>query len=546
MITALAWKEYREHRIVWLAMIGFSALALVAVAAWQPVDRLHGNQFSLFGAAAVFLCWAYGLVCGGMLLAGECEDGTLAFLETLPALRGQLWSTKCAMGVSLVLAYAAVLAVCGILLGYPRRDSFLLIAGMILASLMSLGWGLLSSARGEQVLYAIGKAVGAQILAGLGLLLLLILFDVLFGFNSLETPVVLCAGEVLLGIWAYFGSRRVFCSTDWERLQGALPPWAGAMPGMAWGPIAWLCWRQMRVFALALLGFSLAGGLLVILAGSGWWAPVTLLIGLGSGVATFHDEKRGPSAFRFLGDHRFPPGRLWLVKTCAYFLLAVMASVFVLLPALLAVDRGIPIARFSSLDFSDHLFLALRNSSLIQQLSLAVALKMFLVLWLLHGYALGQLGSLLFRKTLASVAVSLVAILVCVELWLAILLREAGPVTVLCQWLLLTIGLGLLWGLVLHNTMAAVAATLGAAFLCGLLSPPSVPRELPSFWQMSGVPILALAISLVLFRARAAGRSPDRETAGHLAVCAMVGPIGAITAVMYSPLLHLLRTLGAH
>ena len=37
--------------------------------------------------AVVLVAWAYGLICGAMLLAGEREMGTLPFLDALPGLR---------------------------------------------------------------------------------------------------------------------------------------------------------------------------------------------------------------------------------------------------------------------------------------------------------------------------------------------------------------------------------------------------------------------------------------------------------------------------
>jgi hypothetical protein len=559
MIAALVWKEYREHRAIWLAMAGFSALFLTALAARHPADRLNELQPSLFGMAAVFLCWAYGVVCGGMLLAGEAEEGTPAFLDTLPTSRRRLWSAKCLMGVSLVLGFGAALALFRALLGYAARDMLAVVGAMVLAGLTSLGWGLLFSARGERVLHAIAKAIGAQVLAGLGLLLLLVVSDVLFEFKTLSSPVVLCEAEVMLGMWAFGSSRRIYCATDRLRLVGELSPWSEAMPGIALGPTAWLCQKQMRLFAFCLMAFSLAGGVMVTQAGTGWCVPITLVICLSCGLVTFHGEKGDPAAFRFLGDQRFPLAWVWLVKTRMYLLLATTASLVVFLPAILALERNREIA--GSFESSDQLVLLVdmpavqaldrisaiaRNGSFaiaedlrtdsqaIRQLSPGVFLKLLLSLMVLHGIAAGQLGALLFRRTLPAIAASLVALLCCVGLWLVILVPMAGTVTVLCQWLLLAPGLGQFCGLLFRNTLFAVTACLGMTVLYGALTAPTLVVDRLSFWQIASVPLLLMAMSFALFAARAGGRPLALQDVIRLgAFAALAASVGLLAAFDY-------------
>ncbi|MGH7227483.1 MAG: hypothetical protein ACRELF_30085, partial [Gemmataceae bacterium] len=112
MIRALLWKEYHEHRVIWLA------LAIVGGGGLYGLSQLLGPVWNLsydsmrdsLRVVAVLFAWAYGLVCGAMLLANERESGTLDFLDILPARRIELWLVKSAFGVLLLLAQLAVLA----------------------------------------------------------------------------------------------------------------------------------------------------------------------------------------------------------------------------------------------------------------------------------------------------------------------------------------------------------------------------------------------------------------------------------------------------
>src|SRR5262249_18301935 len=122
MTRALFWKEFRQQRNVWLAIFLLAALVactpLVAAllkAEAHNVQRLIGAGFP----AALILCPTYGLCCATLLLAGEREEETLTFLDTLPGGRRQLWVIKFWAGVSLLgaqlLAQLAVLAAVGVL-----------------------------------------------------------------------------------------------------------------------------------------------------------------------------------------------------------------------------------------------------------------------------------------------------------------------------------------------------------------------------------------------------------------------------------------------
>jgi hypothetical protein len=109
MILTLAWKEYREHRAIWLTMVvmtGLMGLGLVELVAATDTDgtRAAVQALTVLGMAA-----AYGVVCGAMMFAGEREAGTLVFLDIFLGRRGLLWFWKVLLGA--VLAVTEALAV---------------------------------------------------------------------------------------------------------------------------------------------------------------------------------------------------------------------------------------------------------------------------------------------------------------------------------------------------------------------------------------------------------------------------------------------------
>src|SRR5262249_37447076 len=112
MTHALLWKEYREHRSVWLAVAVLTALATLGLRLALAPNGLQAEPQvrDAAGVTVRVLAWTYGMVCGAMMLAGECEARTQAFLDALPAYRMSLWRRKCAIGAAFLFAQLAVLA----------------------------------------------------------------------------------------------------------------------------------------------------------------------------------------------------------------------------------------------------------------------------------------------------------------------------------------------------------------------------------------------------------------------------------------------------
>ena len=109
MIATLAWKEYREHRPVCVALAVLAAVLIVIAAQFLPpagtIPPDSDKQVGISGLA-IMLAVVYGLLCGSMLLAGERELGTLPFLDVLTARRSRVWTTKLLVGAALTTAQA--------------------------------------------------------------------------------------------------------------------------------------------------------------------------------------------------------------------------------------------------------------------------------------------------------------------------------------------------------------------------------------------------------------------------------------------------------
>src|SRR5947209_3934590 len=109
MIVTLAWKEWREHRSIWVTMV----LMTGALGYLLPRVVEIGNPglaVTMAGLTVLAMAGAYGVVCGALMFAGEHEGGTLAFLDTFLGRRGLLWLGKALFGVVLALSQGVAVA----------------------------------------------------------------------------------------------------------------------------------------------------------------------------------------------------------------------------------------------------------------------------------------------------------------------------------------------------------------------------------------------------------------------------------------------------
>jgi hypothetical protein len=414
MTAELLWKEYREQRSIWLALALVSLGSLVGLPlAYQPEPSQQAAFLDLLRVIAVVLAWTYGMVCGAMLLAGEREAGTQAFLDTLPTGRLPLWLGKALAGG---LFLALQLAVLGFVAGVQGlfMEQYRVVGALLLIALglSGYGWGLFFSAVQSSVLGAIGMTILAHavLLPVLNLVLLVVmtLLSVVLHDQRLSELAVVPAGLLWLVLpWPL--SALIFSRTDFQRHPLRLrrrAPVALAAPVQGWDRLCWLCWRQTRGLAPGLLAFCLAAGLPVVAAGLFFWPVLTLGVGAFCGVTVFFDEQSG--AYRFLGEQRFPLGRLWLVKVGMRLALLLVALLVMLLPSLLAqlvFQSRNPGERGESqlLTF----FGPIEGKSAV----------LFLGLWAAYGFAVGLVCGLLFRKPLVALVVTVGVGMLLVGIW---------------------------------------------------------------------------------------------------------------------------------
>ncbi len=297
--------------------------------------------------------------------------------------------------------------------------------------------------------------------------------------RGVHLPVILGVLTVIgVTVGPIIGSARIFSRPD--RLRGydtlpviRRPPETRAW--VSWLRLLWLSYTQMRSLLLGLSIFALALGFVLPLMGPVGWPFLTLFIGGLCGVTVCADEQIHGS-FRFLGDQRFPLGRIWIVKVGMRFALTVLASFLLLLPSLiLAIFRQEELhatAQSRPPFFADAL-----HSSLV---GTVVPVGLHLTMWLLYGFAVGHLCGLLFRKSLVAAVVTLGTAAMLASLWLPSLA-----------------------GIGLH------------------------------FWQVAGVPLIGLVTAWLLMPAWAAGRLLARGTFVGLGAAFAAATLWTVGGIWY-------------
>ncbi len=285
---------------------------------------------------------------------------------------------------------------------------------MVCFGLFGFAWGLLFSSFGRNVMYLIlmsffGQVVALWMAIGAAATLTVMSSAVLGapspGYEDVFPWLTTAAICFFSAPAALAGSALVFTRLDRRRLwtpaasPTATKPFKPRQPRGAWSAMFWLTWRQVRGFAAGLAMLALLLGSFVPAQGVLLWPAATLLVGVLCGATAFAGEQEGP--YRFLGDQRFPLGRLWLVKVGVRFALAVTAALIVLAPSFfIALTSTISLqgARGGMPSFVGAFAFYLFHSSLI----LVCPWVVFLTVWLISGFAAGCLCGLLFRNGLAA------------------------------------------------------------------------------------------------------------------------------------------------
>jgi hypothetical protein len=415
VIRALCWKEYREHRWLWLLMAGMTVVLVVAltlVLAPSGLGSAQGQQTrDILTGLVLVMGVTYGLVCGSVMLAGEHEGGTQVFLDTLSGRRAPVWKGKALAGAGLTLAQALLLV--GLVpifgLGFAKSPGSIVWLLPVLA-LDGYAWGLAASA----------VAPTAFLAAIFGSLFLGQAYGVVLGVGGLGITIPL---RTALALGAVAFSRWKYCAPDRLRLAPAPAPLtvlrARAVRTSGWRVLLWLTWRQGKVEAFVVLAVAVLLGLSLALTDPLLVVSTALLVGVACGTAVFADEQAGGS-FRFLGDQRLPPGRVWAVKTLCWFVWAVAATGAALIgmALLMAARSGERSAGRTS---------SLLDDLLGREPSLHILGIVGTALALVYGFVAGQLSGLVFRRRLAALAVAGSTGAVLTTLWLPSVLLGGLP-----------------------------------------------------------------------------------------------------------------------
>jgi hypothetical protein len=416
MIRALMWKECREQRAAWLAITAIGTALIVVTAQWLQggAGPTPDSRAAYLVAGALLLSWCYGIVSGAMLLAGEREDGTLEFIDSLPVWRARLWRVKGLAALGLLVAQAAVAAPVLAALGAVGTvtAATTAMAGMLAAGSVGLGWGLFCSAQAPTVMGAIVRAAGVQALAAVLLGVLLALAWVTFDSlprrapQTLVTSFILAAGVLSAG--AGTASARSFTRPDRQRRAAGRP--LHNVSGFV--SLAWLTARQLWHFAAVVAVLGLAGGLGVLFSPMLTWPVLTLLLGVVCGLRAFSNEG---SARAMLIEHRVPLAGFWLAHVVACGIIALLACLLALappaarlLPSLLRLESG-NTELIGSL--VERLFGDRRLDALVRP-------GLFLTLWVVHGFAAGLLCGQLLRRTGIAVPAAVLAAGAGAAVWL--------------------------------------------------------------------------------------------------------------------------------
>jgi hypothetical protein len=406
MIATLCWKEYREQRAMWLAIVILAVVCVLGLGALAHGGLGQANADPVIGptlfAILVSLVVGHGIVCGAQLLGSEKEAGTLAFLDTLAARRAPLWQSKLAVGCLLMLTEASIVA--GLTAFVDLEPLSVAFQKFLILGLLGLLWGMAGGAVCRSMFPAI--LLGAALMIGC-----LLLSQFLFVIPEVGLLTQSCfAGIGGLVSWRYY------CESDKERRpvpqssskmvkrRGPIFQLLGSV-----GSIWWLAMRQGRWGILAGIVLSVFTGYFL----SWWWIGIawptaSLVVGIACGLCVFAFEQPGEQE-RFLGAQRFPPGRIWLAKIAFWFMTTVcmLALLFAAPFVIESAKEGATnrFGRYHSFSSSLESF-APRHGGL------------FLAMSVVQGFCFAQFAALLTRRIVVAAVLAVVASLLYWAIWL--------------------------------------------------------------------------------------------------------------------------------
>ncbi|MFL5243564.1 MAG: ABC transporter permease, partial [Gemmataceae bacterium] len=429
MIRTLFWKEYREQRVIAVTLILLTVLTLFGFFQWKNNEGPSQYQSMNQSALEVSVCLAFlcGLVTGAMLLAGEEEARTQQFLDMLPAWRTRLWLGKAVFGALTVTCQVILIGGLCIALGLipDKAPSAAALLGLGGCALYAFVWGLLGSALCRNVFSAIGLALVGQVVGVVVGFVLVSLFEALFfgGLGREDPTWVIVLAAVIMAPLPLVGSLLIYARSDFSRsvnrsagLPASVKPIAAVR---TWRVVLWLAWQQGRLSLGILATLCLLTGLVSQFDGLIVWPLVSLIVGLVCGLTAFMGEQAGGSE-TFLGTERIPGSRFWLYKVGLWLVLMILlASLFWIIPVVRSFSGDQHPGAWVE---SNPIRLAIGILGISPNLLSMIDAGTYAGLWLLHGFAIGQIFAMTCRKTVVAGFLSIGACLAVAAIWLPSLL----------------------------------------------------------------------------------------------------------------------------
>lgn len=409
-IRAILWKEWREHGSVVIVLAVFSIGMLVAAAmlAQPPNPSAPATDIvrylGLGRLATVMLVVTAGMVCGGTLFAGERENGTATFLDTLPVYRAPLWLAKLIAGFVLTAGLSLIITLAAAVLGLiPSWSS---VAALGIYTALAYAWGVLGSTWTRSTLAAVGVSVLAALVAAVLLLIPLMLWWTSPGQFWLRPRglylfvVSMFLLPLALSLWHFTGVDRRRLAEDRQAPPRLLPFHRRTSQLSA---CAWLVHHQLRRSALVLLPLALFCGLTLLappLVPWLYWPPLALLLGVLVAVLSISDEQT-QQVYRYWGEQRLPLGSMIAMKLLGSTVLLLLLLVAMALPLFLRSQISSSMQTLRGYTLLAGLF----RSPLFDELGWHA--WRYTLLPAVYGFAAGWLCGLLIRQRVSATGVAL-------------------------------------------------------------------------------------------------------------------------------------------
>src|SRR5262249_41148388 len=138
MTAVILWKEYRQLRTVWLAIL------ILGIALTVTFGLLQGFATTTTFWAMTLLALIHTLLCVAVRLAGDKEAGSVVFLDMLAGSRNPLFTRKLLAGLLMAQSQCFLLAL--LASGIRWKEFGIAAPWLCLVSLDALIWGLLAGA----------------------------------------------------------------------------------------------------------------------------------------------------------------------------------------------------------------------------------------------------------------------------------------------------------------------------------------------------------------------------------------------------------------